>query len=175
VQVDGFSKNSLNRMAVTQNQIAGRLYSVLCDWIQISEPICFSAIIGGSCRTDELQSPIRPNALTRMPHTWETLWSVRLNMTATRPSVPFERGLPVNDRPSAHVPMGEFIFTPAPAALMSSSAGSLRCGGARIDLTWCTSALEEFIEAMTRIEADFARSWSRTGAQVPQGAADGSA
>ncbi|MDN3297018.1 hypothetical protein QWM81_23825 [Streptomyces ficellus] len=58
--------------------------------------------------------------------------------------------------------MGEFTFTQVPAALTHSNTDSLLHGGVRIELTWSASVLEEFIEAMARIEEDFVRSWNRT-------------
>ncbi|WP_158827779.1 hypothetical protein [Streptomyces sp. NRRL S-118] len=72
--------------------------------------------------------------------------------------------------------MGEFTYTPAPAALFFCGPGRRSWSPAeRIALTWSTPVLEEFIEAMDRIEEDFERSWGRAGSGKDQGPSDGSA
>ncbi|MFJ8586474.1 hypothetical protein ACIRD2_17725 [Streptomyces sp. NPDC093595] len=72
--------------------------------------------------------------------------------------------------------MGEFTYTPAPAALLFCGPGSRSWSPAeRIALTWSTPALEEFIEAMDRIEENFERSWGRSESLKDQGSSDGSA
>ncbi|MEU9982325.1 hypothetical protein [Streptomyces sp. NPDC050856] len=61
--------------------------------------------------------------------------------------------------------MGGWIFTPGSAYVAPGASATLDRGGRRVDLRYSSSVLEEFLAAMSEIQADFDR-LSHTGDPV---------
>lgn len=95
--------------------------------------------------------------ITQMTHTWIKIRGVRGNMTTAQVSVSFPgnaAGVSRHDRTGA-TRAGKWTFTPGFAASATGRGATLRNRAECVDLHYSSSALEDFLMTMSRIQAEF--------------------
>ncbi|MER7107238.1 hypothetical protein [Streptomyces sp. NPDC000229] len=92
-----------------------------------------------------------------MTRTWIKIRGVRGNMTTAQVSISFPRNVAGDSRynRTGAARAGEWTFTPGFAASTADRGATLRNGSECIDLHYSSSALEDFLMTMSRIQAEF--------------------
>ncbi|GAA2498703.1 hypothetical protein GCM10010393_33700 [Streptomyces gobitricini] len=92
-----------------------------------------------------------------MTRTWIKICGVRGNMTTAQASISFPRNPAGGGRynRAGATRAGKWTFTPGFAASTVGKGATLRNGAECVDLHYSSSALEDFLITMSRIQAEF--------------------